>query len=415
MVNMQNNQRLIVFLIPPQKLVNGGIMSIFSIARISRQFKEIHKSEVLLATYPGEKSYGKNDLFKNDETIYSFDEIVKRGPPQSLQIHIPEYASHDVFQGLKKYEDYLRAIPELSINIMNQNIWLMQDPADVANWFSLTPDVTQTIAHKKTATQEIANLYNLPSQHLSVFIDPSQYKWLDYDKKEDLIVLSPDAPDEKAEIVDKITKAFPSYKVVTVQNMTYEDYKSLMSKAKYTITFGEGFDGYYIESFLCGGIAFAVYNEGFFPDKEFSKFENLYSSYKDMSAKIIQDIKDLDRKNYEKIVKKNFDKITKLYDFSNYTKNIKDFYEKKYHFVPDHGSSKVLAGKILQAKDKIIAEQNAIIAHRDNLLEHKDRVIAQKVEAISERDKTIDSMINSNSWKVTKPLRKLSGGLGKDK
>ena len=83
--------------------------------------------------------------------------------------------------------------------------------------------------------------------------------------------------------------------------------------------------------------------------------------------------------------------------------------------MPDHGSSKILAGKILQAKDKIIAEQNAIIAHRDNLLEHKDRVIAQKVEAISERDKTIDSMINSNSWKVTKPLRKISDSLNKDK
>src|SRR4051812_1293203 len=99
---------LVVFLIPPEKGVNGGVLSIFSQCKESRRFTDIHKSDVVLCTYPGEPSYRQNDLFDNDEVILSFDEVVAQYPsPGSLIVHVPEYAVSEVYSGFGRYRDYL--------------------------------------------------------------------------------------------------------------------------------------------------------------------------------------------------------------------------------------------------------------------------------------------------------------------
>lgn len=413
MVSMHKYKRLIVFFIPPEKIVNGGILSIFSICKESRRFKNIHHSEVVLSTYPGTKSYRNNDLFKNDEVIYSFDEIVKKGIPRSLQLHVPEYASLDVFLGLKKYINYLETIPELSVNIMTQNIWLLQKPFEVANWFLLTPKVTQTVAHDKSATQKLADQYYLPTHLLSVFNDPRQYKWTLYENKQNLILLSPDNVEKRQPIIRKLKKQFPLYKIVTVQNMRYEEYKDLTSQAKFTITFGEGFDGYYIESFFCGGIAFAVYNNDFFPNKDFSKFENTYSSYDDMSKSIVEDIKSLDNKSrYEEVVDKNFKQITELYNFSAYIKNLENFYRYRYSYLPGKDSAKQLIASVLTELNRVIEETELTGRRKDLVIEKQQAAIRHAIEkhqaVISEKDQMIHNILNSRSWKVTKPLRLVS-------
>jgi len=410
---MEKNNRLIVFFIPPEKIINGGILSIFSICQTSRKFKNIHGADVVLSTYPGTKSYKKNDLFKNDEIIYSFDEVVKRGMSQFLQLHVPEYASLEVFLGLKKYSDYLRAIPDLNVNIMTQNIWLLQKPNEVAKWFLLTPNVTQTVAHDKSATQELADQYYLPSHLLSVFNDPSQYKWVPYEKKDNLIVLSPDETAKKKLIVNKLKKQFPAYEIVTIKNMHYEEYKGLVCRAKFTVTFGEGFDGYYIETFFSGGITLAVYNDDFFPDKDFSKFGNTYHSYDEMLRNITKNMTDLEnnKSRYESIVDENLKKITKLYDFSAYAKNLENFYRHKFTYHPSKDSAKRLIASILteiEEKDATIAERNKAIAEQGAAIAKRDRSIQEQGAAIAERDKIIAAILNSRSWKVTKPLRQLS-------
>jgi len=53
--------------------------------------------------------------------------------------------------------------------------------------------------------------------------------------------------------------------VQIIRNLTYDQYKSLVSRAKWALTFGEGLDGYFIEPVFSGAIAFAVYNEQFLP------------------------------------------------------------------------------------------------------------------------------------------------------
>lgn len=403
------SKKIIVFLIPPDKIVNGGVLSIFSICKESRALKNIHGSEVVLATYPGYETYRKNDLFKNDETIYSFDEIVKRGIPSSLILNVPEYASLDVFLRLKKeYLPYIQAVPNLHINIMHQNILLMQKPHEVANWFAFTPRVTQTTAHNKYTTQGIADRYNLPTRHLSTFVDAQQYQWTPYAKKKKIIALSPDITDKREHIVAKIEKALPDYETVTIRNMSYEQYKKFISSVKYIITFGEGFDGYYVEGFFTGGVTFAVYNDEFFPDKEFGTFGNTFPSYQAMLDGVAKKIQALDknRKQYEKINKDNLDKINQLYNFANYQANVKKFYLGEFSFIPKPLSAERLLGEVIRQQDKAMEKANAAIQEKDKAIAGMEKMIADKSAAIRELDEKLSGMENSHSWRVTKPLRK---------
>lgn len=410
-VDMPKNNRLIVFFIPTQKLVNGGILSIFSICKESRKFNDIHKADVVLSTYPGNKSYKKNDLFENDETIYDFEELINRGKPEFLQLHIPEYASGEVYEGLKAHHEYLKDIPDLRINIMNQNILYMPKATDVANWYTLTTKVTQTTAHNKYSTQQIADTYNLPTRHLSTFVDHHQYKWTPYENKKAIIALSNDVTEKRGQIVAKLKKHLPSFTIKTIENMKFEEYKLFISSAKFTITFGEGFDGYYVEVFFTGGITFAVYNEDFFPDKKFSDFENTFKNYDDMLDNIIDRIKTLDNKaSYEKVVTKNLDKINQLYSFSQYTENLRNFYLGKYSFVPKPGSAENLMGAVVAEKERLLKElgnqKDAAISELGERIKEKDAVIA-------ERDRVIDGMVRSISWRLTKPLREASATIKK--
>lgn len=423
--SMSKNQRLIVFFIPHEKIINGGVLSIFSICKESRRFKAIHGADVILSVPPGYKSYVKNDLFKNDELIHSFDEIAKKTPPQSLILHVPEYAANEIYRNLKGHHlAFLRAVPELHVNIMNQNILYMPKPSMAADWFSLTSNITQTTAHDRYATQETANTYNIPTHHLSVFNDPRQYTTVPFEHKKDRIVLSPDMTDKKEKIVVKLQQTFPTYEFVTIQNMTYEQYKKTIREAKFAVTFGEGFDGYFIEAFFSGGITFAVYNEDFFPDKGFAKFDNLYSGYDDMLKRLPGDMERLatDKRAYDKIVKQNFDKIVKLYDFSVYLDNLKQFYQGKYTFRPESGSAERLIAEIIDQKEVAIADQErtiheheATIAQRDKLIREKDSQIHQNQTAIHERDIVIEGMVRSASWQLTRPLRSLHAAAKRSK
>lgn len=408
---MSHGRRIIVFLVPPQHIVNGGILSIFSIAKESRQFFSIHRSKVLLATYPGTKSYGRNELFKNDEKILEFDDILKQPPPEFLQIHVPEYASHDVYTSLAKHRGFFEKIDDLRVNIMNQNILLMQPPADTASWFSLTPHVTQTIAHNKYATQQIADLYFLPTLHLSTFVDPGQYSRTSLGQKKDLILVSNDESAHKKKILDKVRKELPNYKIIIVDKMPYEQYKSLLSQAKFLITFGEGFDGYYVEGFFSGAITFAVYNNSFFPDKSFEKQENTYKDYPDMLRNIVTDMSSLadNEKKYASIVEANLKRISDLYSHKSYLENIKRFYQGRFSFAPDIESARALIGSIIKVHESRLKEINDSILERDTAIRDMEKMIADKSAAIESLNNSLDDILSSRSWKITKPLRKTSG------
>ena len=96
--------------------------------------------------------------------------------------------------------------------------------------------------------------------------------------------------------------------------MTYDYYLDLISRAKFTITFGEGFDAYFSEPIMSGSVSFCVYNTIFFPET-FKDLDTVYNSFEILIEKIVNDINNYNKNEvsynkYSNLVK---NKIEKLY------------------------------------------------------------------------------------------------------
>lgn len=328
-------KRLVVFLTPSECKLNGGIMSIFSLCTFSRKIPTV--DFCTLATFPGKVTYVINDKFENGEKVLRFEQIVKNANNvQELILHIPEYYADDFYNELKKEDiKFLKSIPNLHINILNQNIELMPEPEKLKDLYKLTSNITQTIAHDRYATQAVCNKWQIPTHLFSVNIDLSNYKSYPFENKEKTIVLSPDFNENRARIVEKLQKELPDWKLITVNNLTFAQYMDLISRAPFTITFGEGMDGYFCQPQPVNSIGFAVYNESFFPSENWKNFKNVYLSFDDMYNNIVCDIKKYieDKELFNSVIEEFMAECAKYYQIPKFEDNLKRFYEGKYDFL----------------------------------------------------------------------------------
>ena len=330
--NIKNTKKLIVFFIPPKNDINGGIMSIFSICKYSREI--CPDAQCVITTFPSKVTYERNTFFKNDEKIYRWEQIVNNAKNvKELIIHIPEYFS-DKFSTALTNKDFkfLKQIENVQINILNQNIELMPEPEKIKGLYKITNNVTQTIAHDRYATQEVCDKWQIPTHFLSVHIDTSGYRSYAFEEKEKIIVLSPDEAPYKEAIVKKLKQELPDFKLITVENMPFDEYMYLIAKAYFTISFGEGFDGYFNQPQAVRGLGMAVYNSDFFPDESWLELKNVYKSPADMENNIVNDIKELsaNKELYYSLINKMNEKLSTLYGEDLFKRNLEKFYKEEY-------------------------------------------------------------------------------------
>jgi len=214
---------------------------------------------------------------------------------------------------------------------MNQNIQLMPSPKFVDELKSIATLVTITTAHQQYCNQSYRDKYSVPLHKFSVWISPEKYYFKKYDDKENLVIVSPDDHPMREKVISKLN-SINGLKVQIIQNLTYEQYKETISKAKWAITFGEGLDGYIIEPIFSGAIGFAVYNEQFFtPD--FAELKTIYSSFDVLIEKVEGDIKTLNKENnYTSYQKQQFNLCKQYYNHQEYKNNIGAFYREEYTF-----------------------------------------------------------------------------------
>ena len=336
---LQNSKKIIVFLTPAETKICGGVMSIFSLCQTTREI--CPNAFCTLSTYPNGNTYVINDKFYNNEKVLRFDQIVNNAKNvEELILHIPDYYADDFYKDLNEQDlRFLKSIPNLQINIMNQNIELMPKPEKLKNLYKLTNNITQTIAHDRCATQEVCDKWQMPTHLFSALWDMSFYKKYSFEEKEKIIVLSPDKNNYKKDIVSKIENEFQDWEIITVKDLTFSQYMDLISRAYFTITFGEGFDGYFLQPSIVNGIGFAVYNNQFFPDISWLDLPNVFTSYKDMDNNIIDTMKNLysNKEEYCKLSNLNMEKQDEIYNFEKYKNNLKRFYEREYDFIPKAG------------------------------------------------------------------------------
>lgn len=328
-----NTKNLIIFLTPGCNRVGGGILSISSIYEETKKLKQIHESEVILVTIPGESVLLKYTKFSNNNYIYQLPQVLSYFKNlENLTINVPEYACDVVAEDLATKEcDLIKKIHGVHINIMLQNIDLLPDKHAVEK-LNTFGKVTVTTAHKKYSSPNIRQEIGFPLHLLSTYISPEQYEFKKYTEKKDLIIVSPDPHSLKTNILETIAKEFPQMKIQVINNFTYEEYKKTIGKAKWALTFGEGLDNYFLETVFCGGISFSVFNPKFFTD-DFGELQTVYPDYNILIEKICADMKVLDREPfYTEYQQKEYGLACKHYSYENYIKNLTLFYEKKYMY-----------------------------------------------------------------------------------
>jgi len=324
-----------MFLTPGFDIVNGGILSISSILEETARLKHIHGAETTMCTVPGDPLLLRYTKFRNQNRIYRFPQVLSYfGDLQYLMIHIPEYAIEKFLNNLKN-QDYLKLskIKGLHFNILLQNIDEFSEELSHPKYIERLKklgNVTCTTAHEKYSTPEVRKRLGIPLHKLSWFLSPEQYNRRGYLEKENLMVVSPDSHPMKTKILTLIATRFSRLRIQVIQDLTYEEYKEIVSKAKWALTFGEGLDGYFVENVFSGGISFAVYEPAFFTG-DFRSLRTVYTTSEILAEKINADIEDLDNEStYNDYQRKEFEICSKYFDHQKYVHNIRLFYEGKY-------------------------------------------------------------------------------------
>jgi len=329
-------KKLIVFMVPPLDYVGGGIMSICSIAKVTKSLAVNRDAEIILVTWPSEQTFVKYTKFETDFDIYRFEQLPRYFKQvEEILVHLPEMHVYEFLTRATPYELlWLTGIHNRRANIMNQNNVLMPS-VDITNELKkVFPKVSMTIAHKQYCRRQMRTSYDM-SVHFFSTSNLVEYHYRDYRQKENLLVYSNDANVHKKNVLETLKVSFPEMKFVEIKDMKYAEYLKVISRAKWMITFGEGLDGYFLESIRSGTIPFAVNNNVFF-DERFNDLPILFNSYSDMNSLIAESINRLDcEEEYAELSKKliALDKV--VYNDEEYKTNIKDYYEGKYTFPYD--------------------------------------------------------------------------------
>jgi hypothetical protein len=321
--------KLIVFLTQGKDIVSGGILSITSIYEESIKLKETHKAEVIMCTSPGEPPLLKYTKFENNNYVFGLSQVLSYFTNlEDLMVHIPETYVGTFLENIPKK---LFKIRKRHFNIMNQNGEYFPSTSSIERLKKLGK-VTCTACYEQDATVDIRNKLGFPIHKLLYYVSPEQYSRKKYNEKKDLIMISPDPHPKKKEVLLVIAKRFPQLKIQIVQDLSYQDYKSLASRAKWSLTFGEGLDGYFAETIFSGGIGFSVYNPIFFTD-DFKHLRTVYENYDVLLERICLDMRQLDKENdYSSYQEEQFNICSRHFSYGQYVENLKLFYKEEYTY-----------------------------------------------------------------------------------
>ena len=325
-----NVRRLVMFLTPGFDNVNGGLISITSIYNETYKIKNSLDAEVIMCTAPGEPNLLRFSKFDNQNYIYDMRQSLDYFRQlDRLMVHIPEYAVHKFVLSLK--EKRLRQFQEISdvrFNILLQNIAFVPSSRDVDHLKKLGK-VTCTTAHE-SYSKEVERSLGISLRYLSWYVSLQDYARQDYSTKSNLLLVSNDPHPRKERILSHIRSTFPNLEVRVIEDTPYAEYRKLVARTKWSLTFGEGLDGYFLETVFAGGISFAVYNTEFFTE-DFRGLRTVYGSWDALENGICNDMKSYDTSpEYTGYNTQLYEVCNRHYNPKIYQKGIENFYASEW-------------------------------------------------------------------------------------
>lgn len=331
-------EKAIVFFIPGadyftgKENITGGLMSIVSLAQETSQIFNTTSTVMICSTFYNEHLIYKLATFENNTIILRpklIEESLKN--IKELIIHIPELFVED-FVRHQCDNLWLRNITYVHINILNQNIQLMP-PIEIIKQLKVSfTKCTMTAAHKKYCTESYRKKYDMPLHLFSTYVSPELYSYRSSNQKEKLILFSPDNNNLNIKLVDYLSKHLLDYRFQVIKNLTYNSYKELISKAMFVVTLGEGLDGYFVETYFSGGVAFALKNLNFF-DEKYLQLPCLFASQVNLEKFLLNLIEHYsNEREYNLLNERVVALLSEDYSYKSYQNNLKKFYDKEYTF-----------------------------------------------------------------------------------
>ena len=307
-------------------------MSICAICDETVALRSIHDSEVMLCTLPGHTPLLRHTLFSSDTQVFRLEQVFDHFQAlRRLTLHVPEYVAGTMRSLVDSRQvRRLRDIELVHVNVMNQNVDQLPSPAELESLRSIGSVVTMTTAHERYCTEELSRRYAMPVHHLSVPIDADQYRAPSFADKDDLVVFSPDDRAKNAHVVRLLTERLPHLGTIVIDGVPYAEYRRILERAKFTFTFGEGLDYYFVESVFSGGIAFAVFNDSFFTPT-FQPLDSVYSSFDELRARVVPELERLSEPNgYRKYQASQAELLAEIYNLRRFRDNLSRFLRGEY-------------------------------------------------------------------------------------
>lgn len=336
-------ERLMIILVPYYNVMSGGIYSMFSIATEAKRMKSLHGWEVVIMTMPNSSdvTYIRNRHFTNNVDVFRFSQIIRLRKAKELYIQLPElFASSFLSEITDGEARFLESRDSVYINILNQNIRLMPEPDHLNSLKKKFPNIGQSVAHHAYFGLDFARKYRLNTMLLPAYTDLSSYLPLSLEKKDKLIIYSPDDAPYKSKCLSLIEENFPEFELIEIRDITFDKYMDLASRCLFSITFGEGMDGYLSQPILQGGIGFSVYNEEFFPSPTFLECYNIFDSEEALLKELPARMNELlsNPTLYKSLNTKLKSMHDEHYNKEDYLKRIENLCLRKYDILYDHNT-----------------------------------------------------------------------------
>jgi hypothetical protein len=307
-------------------------MTIASLYRESLALRHLHRAKVVLCALPGDPPLFKYSWFDNSDYILDLESVLKRCPGLDyLLLHMPAYAVDQVFDWLNSSSvTLLRNVKDIHLNILLQSIDNIQGKN--VSGLKRFGKVTCTTAHESYTNLATREAMGVPLHRLSTCNGPEFYTRSGYPDKEPLLIVSPDPHPLKEQVLELIAQALPELRIQIIQDISYEEFKEVIRRAKWSLGFGEGLDGYFLELILSGGVAFAVFNDRFFTPP-FAKLETVYPSWEVLMERMPADLRRLDEPvAYNRCWRQAYDLASDLYNPERFRENLRMFYRGEYTF-----------------------------------------------------------------------------------
>ncbi|MEK6975250.1 MAG: hypothetical protein AABY18_02795 [Candidatus Thermoplasmatota archaeon] len=279
---------LSLFVVPGFDLVNGGLISIQAILEESR-LRANQDWKMHLVTPRSDPRVERFTKFPSERTVQRIDDVLAyNGAPDRLVIFVAEVACAQLVEDL----DWARRKGLLGrsvrVHVLLQNIDLL-DQASIRRLASQYR-LTVSTAHERYANAKLEADLGVPVRHLGVRVGPENYRPAPFAQRRNVMIVSPDAHPLRQDVLGRIARELPDIDLRVIRRLPYQEYLRVIREAKWALTFGEGLDGYLVETVFSGGVGFAAYNDRFFtPD--FREVPGIHADMADLGENIVKELR----------------------------------------------------------------------------------------------------------------------------